>query len=85
MNVDVVTINKSKAKCYNCGKKGHFTQEYRLPKKNCNHKDQQKDKGKKKKNPHKFKAHIHMLIEEIFEDPTGSDFQEFLQSIEEGF
>ena len=53
--------------------------------KNRNHKDQQKDKGKKKKNPHEFKAHIHALMEENFDDPTGPDFQEFLQSIEEGF
>ena len=35
--------------------------------------------------PQAFKVHICTLMDENFDGPEGSEFQEFLQSIEEGF
>ena len=43
MDVDAVVIDKTKAECYNCSKKGHYAKECCLPKKE---KKGQKGKGK---------------------------------------
>src|SRR6266540_689708 len=98
MDVDVMTLDKSKLECFNCGRKGHFTSDCRQPRKQQNrvqNRPQQsnyKGKGKqqqqhqyqqkKKMSPQQFKTHIRALIDE---DPTDPEYQEFLKEIDEGF
>jgi len=52
MDVDMMTFDKSKLDCFNCGKKGHFAADCCSPKKmqNCqqNHPQQSNYKGKGK-------------------------------------
>src|SRR6266511_1808727 len=37
MDVDAMTLDKLKLECFNCGRKGHFTNKCRSPKKSYNH------------------------------------------------
>ena len=110
MDIDATTIDKSNAKCFNCGKTGHFIHDCRLPKKQGQHTQtqgssssgqrhqQNKGKGKQKQgqgrpqhnnkkrmNPTQFKTHLRALIEENFGDEGSPEYDEFLESIQEGF
>ncbi len=101
MDVDAMTLNKLKLECFNCGKQGHFANEYRQTQKQQNHaqnrpqqlnykgkgkpQQQQQQQQKKKMSPQQFKMHIRALINENFTDLTDTNYQKFLKEIEEGF
>ena len=100
MDVDTMTLDKSKLNCFNCGKKGHFAADCHLPNKMQNHQQnrpqqsnykgkgkpqQQQQQQKKKMSLQQFKTHIHALIDENFTDPTDTEYQQFLKEIKEGF
>src|SRR6266545_2466562 len=101
MDVDVMTLDKSKLECFNCGRKGHFTSDCHQPQKQQNRvqnrlqqlnykgkgkpQQQPQQQQKKKMFPQQFKTHIRALIDENFTDPTDTDYQQFLKEIKEGF